>query len=78
MIRFRKQIKEGDFVQIVRDNFTFDHRYKGRTGVILNLCGNPYLPNWLSPPNYNVKLDTADGSWENSVFTRAELKLIKA
>lgn len=79
MIRFRKQIKEGDFVEVVRDNFTFDHRYKGRTGKVIDLTGgNPFLPSWLSSTNYNVKLDTADGSWENSVFTRGQLKLIKA
>lgn len=73
---FRKQIKEGDKVKIVKDS-TISKIYLNKTGVVLDLCYNPYFPNWLSPPNYNVKIDVPSGNWENSVFSRDQLKLIK-
>lgn len=73
---FRKKIQKGDKVMVMKDS-TINKIYLFKTGTVLNLCPNPYLPNWLSPSNYNVKIDTKDGSWDNSVFLRSQLKLIK-
>jgi len=75
MALFKKKINKGDKVEVIKDS-TICQIYLGKTGTVLNLCPNPYLPGWLSPSNYNVKIDTPDKSWDNSVFSRKQLKLL--
>jgi hypothetical protein len=74
MSLFRRSINEGDKVRCHVKNDVKDY---WTTGVVLKLCYNPYLPVWLSPPNYDVKLDTTDGSFDNEIFKRSQLRLIK-
>ena len=43
-----------------------------KIGIVQRVLYNPYLPNWLSPPNYLVRIN---GEKSNRVFKKSELKL---
>ena len=61
---FKRKINKTDLV-IVKET--------GRRGIVTQVCYNPYLPNWLSSPNYMVRLE---GGLDYDVFKRNQIKLL--
>ena len=44
--------------------------------IVINVLPNPYLPDWLCPPNYLVQIDGHVPTWDYDVFTKKQLNLI--
>ena len=74
---FRRKLKSGDRVMCHVTWYNEKHVDYWLHGTIQNLLPNPFLPDWITHPNYLVLLDVPEKPNCPDVFTRKELKLIK-